>query len=292
MKKILTYLFKPISNDYQNVHVINISERIRKGGNTVLLPHRTDFYILLIVTQGKGVHVIDFEEIELKTNDILIISPDQVHYFRPEKNYDGLLIAFTETFYAQSAYDKDFLGSAHIFNPLRGTPLLKPAVGEIAFFKESLNSLNTELNKFYDNFQTPILHNHLSNLLYYAERSFIQSSDSNILLSKDCLYTLAFKKLVRQKFIEHITVREYANELLISERRLQKATKIALGKSPKAYINDHIVLESKRLLVHENATIKEISYRLGFEEPTNFTKFFTKQTGHSPKVLKEKYEKS
>ncbi|MGY0034660.1 helix-turn-helix domain-containing protein [Pedobacter sp. NJ-S-72] len=79
----------------------------------------------------------------------------------------------------------------------------------------------------------------------------------------------------------------YANKLFISERKLQMASMAVLGKSPKELINEQIILETKRLLIHASMSVKEVGYNLGFEEPTNFTKFFKSQTGVSPTQFKE-----
>lgn len=76
MDDIKTYAFKPISNEKQDLHVISIAERIRKGGETVLNPHRTDFYLLIYVTSGKSSHMVDFEDIQLNKNSIIIIQPN------------------------------------------------------------------------------------------------------------------------------------------------------------------------------------------------------------------------
>ncbi|SFN40858.1 transcriptional regulator, AraC family [Chryseobacterium oleae] len=292
MKSITNYSFKPISNKDQNMHIISISERIKRGAEAVFRPHRTDFYIIQYITQGEGTYFVDFEEIKFKANDVWIVSPNQVHHFVPDVNYEGILIAFTETFYARSAYNKSFLSNAHIFNPLGGTTFFELKEHEGTIFQEIIASLIVELNHEFDTVQASILHNGLSNILNYAERSLIKSNNyKNKLSGKDSSYTMAFKKLVRQNFTEYKTVKDYADKLHISDRKLQKAIEATLGKSPKSYITDHIILESKRLLTHEDLSIKEISFALGFDEPTNFTKFFKKQTEASPSDFKLEQKK-
>lgn len=48
-----------------------------------------------------------------------------------------------------------------------------------------------------------------------------------------------------------------------------------------------MILKAKKLLVENQKNISEISYLLGFEEPTNFTKYYKKHTGFSPKEFKK-----
>jgi AraC family transcriptional regulator, transcriptional activator of pobA len=48
------------------------------------------------------------------------------------------------------------------------------------------------------------------------------------------------------------------------------------------------VLEAKRILAHTTESVKEIGYDLGFEEPTNFIKYFKKHSKLTPTEFREK----
>jgi AraC-like DNA-binding protein len=74
----------------------------------------------------------------------------------------------------------------------------------------------------------------------------------------------------------------YASVMSISERKLNKALTAVLGKTAKELIDERIILEAKRMLAHTNYSIKEIGFELGFDEPTNFIKYFRKQEGKTP----------
>lgn len=54
------------------------------------------------------------------------------------------------------------------------------------------------------------------------------------------------------------------------------------GSTAKTLIDARVALEAKRLLAHSDLPVAAIGHRLGFTEPTNFGKFFTRQTGDSP----------
>ncbi len=47
-------------------------------------------------------------------------------------------------------------------------------------------------------------------------------------------------------------------------------------------INDRIILEAKRQLCYTDLKIKEIAFRLGFDDPSYFVKLFKRQTGILP----------
>ena len=50
----------------------------------------------------------------------------------------------------------------------------------------------------------------------------------------------------------------------------------------KAFIASRISLEAKRLLVHTDLSVTLIAESLGFEEATNFIKFFKREAGCTP----------
>jgi len=286
---IVTYPFKPIKNLKQNIQVISIADRMRIGQNSVLTAHRTDFYILKIVTQGQSKHMIDFNNIDVTRGSLVIIKPSQVHAFNYEPDYNGWLIAFPKTFFCNSSHDIHFLENAHIFNNLNSFTQLHLRDGELDNIVQLTLKILGELQEEPDTFQWEISHNYLSNILLTAERKYLQENslvNTNVKLSQENKLVTAYNKLVNKHFRTHTKVKYYATELFVSERTLQKSTMSVLGKSPKELINAQVILESKRLLVHEVMSVKEISYLLGFEEPSNFTKFFKKNTGLSPNQFK------
>jgi AraC-like DNA-binding protein len=83
----------------------------------------------------------------------------------------------------------------------------------------------------------------------------------------------------------YLTVRNtdfYAGKLGISSKRLNQILKDKLDKTGMQLIHDRIILESKRLIIHSESTIKEIAYDLGFSDRPYFSRFFKKQTGQTP----------
>jgi AraC-like DNA-binding protein len=75
---------------------------------------------------------------------------------------------------------------------------------------------------------------------------------------------------------------EYASQLGCSEKSLNRATRTVVDMSAKALLLGRIVLEAKRLLAHSTSPVAVIAADLGFDEPTNFVKFFRRETGMTP----------
>jgi AraC-like DNA-binding protein len=69
---------------------------------------------------------------------------------------------------------------------------------------------------------------------------------------------------------------------MISSRTLSDLTQQLINKTPLQIIQERIILESQRLLLHSELNVTQIGYRLGFEDPSYFVKFFKKHANMSP----------
>jgi AraC-like DNA-binding protein len=75
---------------------------------------------------------------------------------------------------------------------------------------------------------------------------------------------------------------DYADQLGYTEKSLARAVAAAAGTTAKAFIAARINLEAKRLLVHTDQPIATLAEKLGFDEATNFSKFFKREVGCTP----------
>ena len=91
-----------------------------------------------------------------------------------------------------------------------------------------------------------------------------------------------FQQLVEQHFANWHQVSAYASALGCSEKSLARAAHEVTGVTAKMIIVARISLEAKRLLAHTTSPVARIAERLGFDEPTNFTKFFKREAGCTP----------
>ncbi len=92
-----------------------------------------------------------------------------------------------------------------------------------------------------------------------------------------------FLDLIEENFTQKKHVTDYVKMMGITTKTLNIATRRVSGISAKDLINKRIILEIKRLLSLGELLLFEISNELGFDEPSNMTKFFKRYTGTSPK---------
>ncbi len=80
---------------------------------------------------------------------------------------------------------------------------------------------------------------------------------------------------------------DYAKELGVSQNYLNDTVKSVTGKSAGQLIHNQVLKQAKMCLSHSNLDIAEIGYRLGFEDPSYFSRFFKKHSGYSPSVFRK-----
>ena len=74
----------------------------------------------------------------------------------------------------------------------------------------------------------------------------------------------------------------YADQLNISKVYLEEVVKKTTRKTLSRTIKLKRVLKAKTYLLQTPLTISEIAYKLGFDDASNFTRFFKKETGFTP----------
>jgi AraC family transcriptional activator of pobA len=270
------------------IEIIPLAKTFKHHHAEMTIPHRADFYHIVWIQKGTPLHFVDFKPIKLPTNSLLFINKERVHSFDGSGNYDGKGLLFTDDFFCKSEQDVTFLKSTILFNDLLDTPIIKLDKSN-ALLPSILGEIEAELTKPKDAFQYDILHNLLHNLLLVAERGRRKQGFNEIKKGADLDYTILYKGLVNEHFKKIKLVSTYAGLINVSEKRLTKATGNTIGKTPKELIDEKVLLEAKRLLVHTNLTIKEIGFQLGFEEPTNFIKYFRKHQNKTPIEFRESY---
>ncbi|MEV7211563.1 AraC family transcriptional regulator [Kitasatospora cineracea] len=95
-----------------------------------------------------------------------------------------------------------------------------------------------------------------------------------------------FRQAVETGFTRTHRVEDYAARLGYSTRTLTRATLAATGHGAKTFIDERLVLEAKRLLLHSSSTAAAIGDRLGFPSTTVFTRFFRHRTGETPAAFR------
>lgn len=265
----------------QEFEILNIAELYENFYEDLTTPHRAEFYQIIWIQKGNPIHMVDFNAIQTEPNSVVFVNKSSVQQFDKNVAFDGKIILFTDNFFCKNEADTKFLKSTILFNDLLGIPYISiPNID--SQFNSIIKLIETELVISKDQYQSELLISYLHNLLLLSERE--RRKQDFIELKKDTNldYVMLFKELLENQFYHEKLVNNYAAQMHITKKKLNIATKKIIGKSPKQIIDARTILEAKRLLAHSTETIKEISFALGFDEPTNFVKFFKKHQNTTP----------
>ena len=91
-----------------------------------------------------------------------------------------------------------------------------------------------------------------------------------------------FRRRLEEGYPHTRRVEDYAAELGCSVRTLTRASLAITGRTAKQVVDDRVALQARRLLAATGLSVAEVGRSLGFGEPTNFGRFFHRETGLSP----------
>lgn len=251
----------------------------------LLIPHRHSFYHIVLFTSGKGFHTIDFEQFPVKKGQVYFMIPGQVHGWQFEKDVDGYVLNFSETFISSFLRNDQYAEQFPFLEGIAGNSVidLSPAAAKkatellhaILVEGEQKESLFKDLQKL-----------KLLELFILINRNIVKPATGPAARNND-LMIRNFRKLVAQHYATLKLPKEYAALLYITPNHLNALCNDLLGKPAGEVIRDRILLEAKRLLINADMSISEIAWQLNFADNSYFTKFFKKQTGITPEVFRK-----
>jgi AraC-like DNA-binding protein len=266
--------------------IFNIQDHYKIHKDIMIAPHRAEFYHILWIQKGTPTHFVDFTPIKLVPNSLLFINKGTVQNFDSKGNFEGKAIVFTDNFFCKTKEDIKALKSNILFNDLFGSSAIQLQKGSNAF-TDCFDLMEQQFKTSPDIFQEGILRTLLHGFLLLAERERRKNNFTEIAKDADLDLFIKFKDQLDAQFTKNKQVSFYATKSSITEKKLNQITTKVVGKTPKQMIDDRIMLEAKRLLAHTTENIKEIGFSLGFEEPTNFIKYFKNHYNGTPVDFRE-----
>lgn len=245
-------------------------------------PHRIDFYCILFITKGTGRHIINFEQYNYEPGDILFMAKNQVVKFRLSQDSEGYILFFQEEFLHQNSIQFNDLYHSFPFNFGLYVPVIKTGLEKLSF-ERFFKLAHKEFGEQSTFNSVEVLQCLLrAILLKVSVYGSIPAPRTNNVSKKGMNLFIDFQRLVEQPRICSRNADSFCQDLGVSYKHLNSLCKRLTGKTLKTFIDDNFVLKAKRMLIHSNSNISEIAFSLGFEEVTNFTKYFKKHANKTP----------
>lgn len=268
------------------LEIVDLKKIVTTKSKKALNAHRLNFYQILVITQGRGVHEIDFQKVAYSENTIIPIAMGQVQRFSYNPELEGYAVVFTPDFLVKENLDYNYLYEFTIFLHTIA-PISSIANQEIYTL---INEMVAEQQKKLGFNTAEFQRNLLKNFLIQIERNKRDRVD--LVCNNSLELLMKFKRTLEENLSYKVRVVDICEQLNISAKQLNNSLKLYDNSTAKQYIENRIILEIKRLLVYSSISIKEIAYEIGFEDPTNFTKYFKARTNILPTDYRKQEQES
>ncbi|MEM6633149.1 MAG: helix-turn-helix transcriptional regulator [Bacteroidota bacterium] len=286
---ILNISFDNRSNPASSFDMLRLEELLKRENlnhNPQKL-HRVNFFLIFLITGGKGRHVIDFTTYILERGTVLTVRKDQIHRFL-EGKAKGYLLLFTEDLLVSYLEKREASKSLQLFNELLGIPKIQLGADEFKEISSLIREVEQEYFERMDEYTPEIIRSYihiLTNKLYRAK-----SGKGQIVRQKKYLKEfIQFQQLVEKNCFQTKKVGDYAHMLGLSSKTLNTISQSIVHKSAKIFIDEILITQIKRLLINSPLSIKEVAYEVGFEEPSNLHKYFKKYTHSTPEAFRRSH---
>ncbi|MEM9807282.1 MAG: helix-turn-helix domain-containing protein [Cyanobacteria bacterium P01_D01_bin.56] len=271
-----------VSNRFEVIRLKDLNQRGLPDDHDPWQAHRLHFHALILFTKGKGTHGVDFIDYSVKAGTLVHVCANQIHHFGRAQELEAFMVVFVP-----AALPTNLLGlSTSISSPLSWSTIqyvwpsvtsLKPDQARI--LQQHIELLETYQTK--DSSQQPAAQYLLWAIISLASQIAVESEKHHLSKTINPQF-LEFVELLEQSFESCRNVNWYAEQMSCSARTLYRICVSTVGKSPKAITDERVMVEAQRRLLSGKTTVKEVGCSLGFEETTNFVKFFRRLVGQNP----------
>jgi YesN/AraC family two-component response regulator len=271
---------------HQYFHINRLEDNIHKF-TLPLPPHRKTLHDFIYLKKGcskrsKGLNRYHFEAAELfflpayqiTEHEAMSIDSEGVYVHFDEKIFDFL--------------PKNYLNDTYYFFNLQANPVV--ALTESA--QKNIENIIERLLDLYENNDEKETNLQLIStylLVLFEEIKHVKITEKKKTKNAYFQVTEQYKNALSQHIYQKQNVTDFANLLSISPNYLNKCVKSSINVTAQELLNEMLVLEAKTLLKYSNLQISEIAVSLFDQTPSNFSRFFKKQTGITPKQYLELY---
>ncbi|WP_189336555.1 helix-turn-helix domain-containing protein [Actinoplanes ianthinogenes] len=258
---------------------------VAAGAATGLL----ECHALVLVTTGPLLADVDFTSHLAGPGTILWVRPGQAVHFdlpggsRPgdgEPPDEAVTVVFRPGLFAPD--ELPGLAPDDPDGPAR-TPLVLP---DPAVFRAAMDHLAADAAGPSGRIAAALLRHQLAALLLRIRLLDRTGSD---VANVEARTFERFRRRLEDGYPHSRRVEDYAAELACSVRTLTRASLAVTGRTAKQVVDDRVALQARRLLAATDLSVAEVGRGLGFGEPTNFGRFFHRETGLSPGQFRARF---
>jgi AraC family L-rhamnose operon transcriptional activator RhaR/AraC family L-rhamnose operon regulatory protein RhaS len=255
-------------------------------------PHGHEFAEVVLVTGGRGVHIVGRESWPLGKGDVFVISGSRTHDYRDLQQLCLINILFQPEKLPLQLADLATLPGYHaLFN-------LEPAWRRRHQYRSRLHLTPRELDVavgWADDLDAELRTRRpgfgfmatavFMQLIGYLSRCYGRARNTD---SRSLLRIGKAISHLETRYAEPVDLDALAGIAQMSRRSFLRTFQAATGSTPIAYLIQLRISRAASLLRQCPAPVTEIAFQVGFQDSNYFTRQFTKVMGLSPRVYRQR----
>lgn len=261
---------------------------LEKNHREISIPHKHNFYLVVLFTAGTGFHEIDFIRFDVQRGSVFFLSPGQTHHWEFSTPANGFIFFHSDTFFELN-FTQQRLSQFPFYYSSQNVPMVLLSEHQTEKMEKEFSALFNETTQ----------------IQLYRKQKIVQLMDGIYIdLARIYLSETQTKQAVKTNYSQQIKMLEnhinrhyklqkspsfYADQMHVSTKHLNRIVNESIGKTTSTLISERILLEAKRYLCNPSMNIVEIATELGFEDSAYFSRFFRKNEGMRPTEFRSKY---
>ncbi|WP_159445087.1 helix-turn-helix domain-containing protein [Filimonas lacunae] len=241
------------------------------------VPVNRKSYRILIINSGSCNCQIDKMETTIDNTSMAVVKPNIYLSVSPGTEASGYIISFCNQFLHLLTSMAPKLQRLPIH--LKQAQNIRLTTEEQTHLTTLTEKLAHELHHEHDKADTPIIHALFQ--VFAFEISRLLAKQAPLKNARCSQLLMRFYSLLDEHFASFKQPFQYASMMYITPNQLNNIIKTTLGCTASTIIQERIVTEAKMLIAHNNLSMKEVAFKLGFEDMSHFSRFFKKVAGTS-----------
>ncbi len=283
----------PLSKDFD---LREVDTKLMNLFDSVVEPFRHRFYCVSLYLEGGGIMNTGFWKTTLDKPALYFKTPNTIlSWVIPEGTRKEYYILFTEAFLTKHKSLAELVFDLPFFQLEKAIPFeieAKDATFLTGIYKAILTEYQSDnIDKF------EFISGYTYQLLLHVRRLYFRFAETEQdlvlqLKSGDDVLVNKFQSMIKKYLPDTAsngqarTVNFYARLLSVHPYHLNAVVKRATKETAISFIHRQVINEAKSLLIQTDLSIKQITFKLGFNEPSHFNNFFKKQLQVTPAVYR------
>jgi len=263
--------------------------------------HRHDFFELVYVISGAGMHRIGCCTYPIHTGDVYVISPDEPHAYYPIDNGE---LRIVNVLFQPGILDESLLNSTAqlgLARLLYVEPLFRAEArfthrlnldGVLAYrIEQLLAEMQAEQERRAPGYEL-VLRGTFCTLLVLLSRAYQQQlsrDGAGAEFSRRHAVVEAAMRYIEAHHTEQVSLADVASHTAMSASRLAHLFKQHTRRSLIAYLHEYRMNRVSADLLSSDAPVSELALRLGYSDLRFFYRVFRRHRGCSPNEYRQRF---